>query len=140
MYMHKNSINITVKHDGQFWIGVFERQDENGYAAAQHIFGAEPSEPVLYNFLLKETSTLKFSTPLVEKFVAKTENYKRRLRNARKIMHNKSIITKAHAAIKAEQGQQKISYKQKTKEAREQQRDLKFALKQEKRKKKHNGH
>jgi hypothetical protein len=138
--MQKNSINFTVKHNGQFWIGVFERQDQNGYAAAQHIFGVEPSEPILHKFLLKETASLKFSAPLAEKIIVKKENFKRRLRNARKIMQNKSIISKAHAAIKEEQKVQKVIRKQKTKNELRQEQELKFALKQEKRKKKHQGH
>ena len=39
------SITLTVLHDGQFWIGIFEHADEGRYGACRVVFGAaEPTE------------------------------------------------------------------------------------------------
>jgi hypothetical protein len=39
------SARLTVFFDGQFWIALYEREDEEGVAIARHIFGPEPSLP-----------------------------------------------------------------------------------------------
>ena len=56
------SAQLTVFFDGRFWVGVLECRerhhggDVNGQAitvrAARHVFGAEPSDVELYDFLL----------------------------------------------------------------------------------------
>lgn len=39
------SITLTVLHDGQFWIGIFEHADEGRYGACRVVFGAaEPTD------------------------------------------------------------------------------------------------
>ena len=56
------SAQLTVFFDGRFWVGVLEHHelrhggDANSRAitvrAARHVFGAEPSDVELYDFLL----------------------------------------------------------------------------------------
>lgn len=37
------SSTLTVYHDGQFWVGVFERVEEGRLSARRVVFGTEPS-------------------------------------------------------------------------------------------------
>ena len=48
------SITLTVLHDGQFWIGIFEHADEGRYGACRVVFGAaEPTDVELVAFIVR---------------------------------------------------------------------------------------
>ncbi|MCH9617966.1 MAG: hypothetical protein SP4CHLAM5_00890 [Chlamydiia bacterium] len=49
------SIKATIFFERLFWVATFERTDKEGYAIARHIFGGEPSDQEVYEFVLKET-------------------------------------------------------------------------------------
>ena len=71
---------LTVFYDGQFWVGVFERIDADGYAVAKKVFGAEPSNAELFNFTVKDYHSLVFSNPeLNSPQVERKINPKRRI-------------------------------------------------------------
>lgn len=67
--MKQNSINkkytikVTVLIENSFWVGIFERNDSEGYAVARKIFGGEPTDPELYEFVLVHFDELKFTEP-----------------------------------------------------------------------------
>lgn len=46
------SVEFEVFHDGQFWIGIIAVTDGAGVRAVKVVFGAEPTDPELYAFLL----------------------------------------------------------------------------------------
>ncbi|WP_258737481.1 YjdF family protein, partial [Eggerthella lenta] len=55
------SITLTVLHDGQFWIGIFEHADEGRYGACRVVFGAaEPTDVELVAFIVRRWTTLAF--------------------------------------------------------------------------------
>lgn len=54
------TIKATIFFEKRFWVGTFERTDKDGYAVARHIFGAEPSNPEVYDFVLNHYVELKF--------------------------------------------------------------------------------
>src|SRR5271165_1152992 len=54
------AIKATIFFDKRFWVGTFERTDKEGYAVARHIFGAEPSDPEVHEFVLSHYVELKF--------------------------------------------------------------------------------
>lgn len=138
---NKNTIKLTIFYNRQFWIGIFENTIDQNYTVAQHIFGAEPSDAVLYDFLLKFGNSLKYTKPqnnIATKEIK--ENPKRRLRRAKKEICQKVFATKAQQALKTEHEQQKIIIKQNRKLKKIEKAENKFILQQEKRKKKHRGH
>ena len=49
--MNINSIKLTVLFEDPFWIGILERTDKQGYAVAKTIFGSEPTEVEVYQFI-----------------------------------------------------------------------------------------
>jgi len=44
------SATFTVYFEGPFWVGVLEIRQGDGVRAARHVFGAEPTDPQLYDF------------------------------------------------------------------------------------------
>src|SRR5262249_36682221 len=54
------TIKATIFFESRFWVGTFERTDKEGYAVARHIFGAEPSDPEVHDFVLNHYYELKF--------------------------------------------------------------------------------
>ncbi|MEW6624901.1 MAG: DUF2992 family protein [Bacillota bacterium] len=47
-------MKLTVYHDGQFWIGVAEQIIDGKIKAIRHIFGAEPQDEEILNFVNNE--------------------------------------------------------------------------------------
>ena len=45
---------LTVYFDGQFWIGLVECADADRLQVARHIFGAEPSDNEVLEFVLSD--------------------------------------------------------------------------------------
>lgn len=41
-------ITLTVYFEDPHWVGLFEREDEDGYAVARVVYGAEPSTAEVY--------------------------------------------------------------------------------------------
>lgn len=54
------SITFTVYFDGQFWVGIVERLEEGRLSAARVVFGAEPSDEEVFQFVLDRWGTLRF--------------------------------------------------------------------------------
>ncbi|MFI5906525.1 YjdF family protein [Dactylosporangium sp. NPDC051541] len=50
---------MTVFFDKPFWVAVLEQHDADGCVrAVRHVFGAQPTDPELYEFLLRDGVTL----------------------------------------------------------------------------------
>jgi len=56
--------SLTVMFEAPFWIGVYERFDEGYYEVCKITFGSEPKDYEVYDFLLKNWNSLKFSPPI----------------------------------------------------------------------------
>ena len=62
-----SSSRLTVYHDGQFWVGLFEQQDRHAYAVCRIIFGAEPSDEEIMLLVNVGWKRLRFSTAAPDK-------------------------------------------------------------------------
>lgn len=62
--MEKITGKLTVFFDDPFWVGVFERIEENKLSVCRVVFGAEPKDYEVYDFILKNYSNLKFSSSI----------------------------------------------------------------------------
>ena len=56
--------SLTILFEAPFWIGLYERIDGDKYEVCKITFGAEPKDYEVYDFLLKNWQTLKFSPPV----------------------------------------------------------------------------
>ena len=138
--MGKTSGKLTVYFEEPFWVGVFERVDNNKLSVCKVTFGAEPKDYELWEFILKYYYDLKFS-PVVETAIKQVaDNPKRRSRNARKQVKNTGIGTKSQQALKLQQEESKAERRQISKEQRDAEKQKQFELKQQKRREKHKGH
>ncbi|MDX8430340.1 MAG: YjdF family protein [Candidatus Algichlamydia australiensis] len=76
-----------LSYEKSFWVGTFERTDKEGYAVARHIFGAEPTDPEIYEFVLKHYQELNFEAP--KKFTLQIKG-----------MNSKKVQKEVHREVK----------------------------------------
>ena len=132
--------SLTILFEDPFWIGLYERLDENKYEVCKITFGAEPKDYEVYDFLLKNWGKLKFSPPIKAELTQERRlNPKRMQREINSHLQSKEIGTKAQQALKLQHEQNKIERKVKSREQREAEQERQYALRQEKKKAKHRG-
>ncbi|HEY9123517.1 MAG TPA: YjdF family protein [Bacteroidales bacterium] len=139
---------ISVLFEEPFWIVLFEKEDEYGYAVAREIIGAsEPTGAELAAFLENiNIDNLRFTLPLITQQKHgnfKRANYKLQMRKAKHIQETskyKYTFTKAQTMLKEHQSIQKEERKKFSRQEKEKDLERKFELKQIKRKEKHRGH
>ena len=103
--MRKVSVSstLTVFHDGQFWMGVVERNESGRLAVSKTLFGAEPSNEEILRFVVEKWQDLDFSEPIADSELPKeTVNPKRRMREASKAVRRCGVSTKAQQALSQE--------------------------------------
>eukprot|EP00767_Chilomastix_cuspidata_P006619 gnl/Chilomastix_cuspidata/7040.p1 GENE.gnl/Chilomastix_cuspidata/7040~~gnl/Chilomastix_cuspidata/7040.p1 ORF type:complete len:141 (-),score=18.50 gnl/Chilomastix_cuspidata/7040:21-443(-) len=133
--------SLTVYFESPFWVGIFETIENGKIQCSRVVFGPEPKDYEVYEFISKNYYNLKYSKPLEVEFHEKKKmNPKRLHRKISKATKEIGISTKSQAAIKLEQESRKIAKKKKCKEKKEKEKKLKFEMKQEKKKEKKKGH
>ena len=56
---------LTVLFDNPFWVGIFENVSNGNLKVSKIIFGSEPKDYEVYNFILKNYYSLRFSPAVV---------------------------------------------------------------------------
>ncbi len=134
------SAKLTVFFEEPFWIGVYERIENQKLEVCKILFGAEPKDYEVYDYLLKNFSKLKFSPPIrAKKKAQKSTNPKRLQREISKQLHETGLGTKAQQALKLQQQELKSERKMNRKKKTEEEKQRQFDLKQKKKKQKHKG-
>src|SRR5579872_3249710 len=82
----KHTIQVTIQLENQLWVGIFERNDKHVYAVARKVFGKEPTDPEVYEFILSHYQELQFTEPQDFILKIKRKNPKRMNREVRKLM------------------------------------------------------
>ena len=132
---------LTVYFDDPFWVGVFEREDETGYRVSRVVFGSEPTDAVLYEYIQGEYKNLDFGKPLKNQIkIVRKKNFKRMQREVRKIIYEEGVGTKAQQAMKLDLAINKKERQTISREKQEEQKALKFKIRQDKKQEKHKGH
>ena len=138
--MDKANGKLTVYFEEPFWVGVFERIEDDKLSVAKVTFGAEPKDYEVQEYIRKYYSSLKFS-PAVDTVVKDIKrNPKRMQREAKKQMQETGIGTKSQQALKLQQEQNKQERKVRSREKKEADELRMFELKQQKKREKHKGH
>jgi hypothetical protein len=92
---------LTVYFDDPFRVGIFEREEENGYCVSRLIFGTEPTDVQLYEYVQRGYVHLDFSQPVKDQIRSiQKKNFKRMQREVRKEVDEAGIGTKAQQAVK----------------------------------------
>ncbi|MBC8530451.1 YjdF family protein [Gehongia tenuis] len=131
---------LTVLFDDPFWIGLCERELDGGYEAARIVFGAEPKDYEIYDFVLRHWHELRFSPALPGTAAKPRANPKRMQRQVRRQTMARGVGTKAQKALKLQLEQGRLERKARTRQARDAEKARQFALHQEKKREKHRGH
>lgn len=137
--MDKAFSSLTVYFEEPFWTGVFERVSEGKLSVCKAVFGAEPTDREIWEFILKRYDGLKFSVPAPTETRQAADNPKRRQRNAKKLLQRAGIGTKSQQALQAQREAMKAERKRVTKEERDAEKERQFELKRQKRKEKRKG-
>lgn len=137
--MDKEMGRLTVFFEGPFWVGVIERIVDGKLSVCKVIFGAEPKDYEVYDFVLRNYYRLQFSPAVATDVKEASHNPKRIQREVRKQLLNTGIGTKSQQALKLQQAQWKTERNLVSREQREAERERKFELKQQKKKEKHRG-
>ena len=134
------SSTLTVYHDGQFWVGMFERVEDGRVSACRVVFGAEPSSEQIQQLICGRWRDLRFTEPITQDAVPRLiRNPKRRQREAAKELDRRGPSTKAQQALSEEREAAAIQRKAESREKREREKEQRFELRQEKRRQKHRG-
>ena len=95
------SARLTVFYDGQFWVGLYERDDHESLAVARHVFGPEPSLPEILELVAgREWFALDFvpTSAESEPRPAVSLNPKRAQREAARALRSTRSATRAQEA------------------------------------------
>lgn len=138
------TVKATIFFEKKFWVGTFERTDKEGYALARHIFGGEPSDTEIHEFVLNHYHELKFGEAKEVSIQIQRMNPKRVQREVRREMAKMKETTPS-STLAQDYMREEIEKKKKEKKSissveKQARKDEQFALKQEKRKEKHRGH
>jgi hypothetical protein len=138
--MDKAVVTLQVFFEEPFWIGICERVEDNQLAVCKITFGSEPKDYELFEYVLRNWYGLRFS-PKTDVLIHHKDwiNPKRRQREVRKQIETIGIGTKSQQALKAQQEENKLERKERSKQMKEAHEERLFALKQQKRKEKHKG-
>ena len=80
------SSTLTVYRDGQFWVGLAEHVEDERYGVARIVFGAEPSDEEILQFVVGKWEKLSFFGDKVTETSKPAKNPKRRAREAAKAL------------------------------------------------------
>ena len=137
------SSTLTVYFDGQFWVGMAELVEKDQLRACKIVFGAEPSNEEILDFVLTRWVGLDFSAPIAQENQHRPTdagNPKRRKRQVAKALHQRSDATKAQQALSEQREAEAELRKERASERRALKTQERFEQKTEKRKQKHRGH
>ena len=137
--MGKVCCKLTVFFDNPFWIGVFERIEDEKLSVSKVTFGAEPKDYEIYEFILKHYYSLQFSPAVATVVKENKVNPKKMQRKIKKQLRDTGIGTKSQQALKLQQEQGKQERKMKSREQKLAEAKRMFELKQQKKKEKHRG-
>ena len=134
------SSTLTVYHDGQFWVGLAEHVEGGRYGVARIVFGAEPSNEEILQFITGKWARLSFFGGKPAEASKPAKNPKRRAREASRALRRPAMGTKAQQALAS----QRETMKRESVRARSQRRadkaEARFEQRKLRRKQKHRGH
>lgn len=132
---------LTVYFEPPFWVGLYQREDEAGFRVCRVVFGGEPRDQQVLDYFQSHWRELVFSPPGAGgPDPDQTVNPKRARREAKKAVLPTGAGTKAQQALQLQREQSKVQRAAISKRRKEEQRERKLALRQQKRREKHKGH
>ena len=140
--MRKTTVSstLTVCFDGQFWVGIVERVEDGALSSCRVVFGAEPSNEEVLDFVLREWARLPLGPVVACEERAMARNPKRRQRQAARELKQRGPSTKAQLALAEQREAMAQKSAELRRELREEERRRRFEQSQQKAKRKRRGH
>ena len=136
-------MSLTVYFDGQFWIGLVEWECEEGIRYARHVFGAEPTDMEVLDFVRHGLDDALNGTTValsVDDKAPRISNPKRAAREAAKVLRQPPVSTKAQEALARQHELNKLVSHRRTRTEREEQAEHKRDVARHKAMERHRGH
>lgn len=80
--MSRIKSRLTVFFEEPFWVGVFEQETDGVIRAARVVFGAQPTDAEVFEFVLRHADRLRYGPPVEGRLSRETANPKKRRREA----------------------------------------------------------
>lgn len=134
------SSTLTLYHDGQFWVGIVEHVEDGNLGVARIVFGAEPSDEEIFEFVVSRWEKLSFYGNKEPDKPKVAKNPKRRMRESAKALSKPAMSTKAQQALSEQRESMKEQSVHRRSLKKQEKKQERFELRKAKRKEKHCGH
>lgn len=132
--------SLTVYFENPFWVGVYERRTKGNLEVCRIVFGAEPKDYELYEWLLKNWNRMRFSPPMRDsQKVVRVLNPKRVQRAIERQLSQSGVGTKAQQALQLQREEHKQERQTAHRQKSDAEKERRFAIRQEQKKEKHRG-
>jgi hypothetical protein len=136
-------MKLTVFFDGQFWVGVVEQYVQGKVKAGQHLFGAEPKDQEILEFVWKQldhlTEGLSQGVESGHGISERRINPKRLARQVSREMEQRGVSSYAQEALRLEHEKRKKEKQVDSRQQKEVLKERKRELKVQKAKARHRG-
>ncbi|MBN1564056.1 MAG: YjdF family protein [Anaerolineae bacterium] len=139
-------MRFTVYFESPFWVGILEEERDGVLYVARTVFGVEPSNQQLYEFMIYHLSDLRAQMTVGLPVAAQSQsqsrkNPKRMQREIRREMAcaGDGSRSKAHEVMRQQIEQGKQTRRQRSKAERDAEQERKRQIKRQKSKDKHRG-
>ena len=106
--MECDCARLTVCFEAPFWVAVYEREEAGRLTVCRQVFGAEPRDGEVYQWLLASWRTLAFSPAVaLERREAGRLSPKRAQRQARAAAEQRGVGTRAQQALQLQREERK---------------------------------
>jgi hypothetical protein len=119
-------MRLTILFDAPYWVALLEVEQDGYLYAARHIFGAEPGDQEVYDFVQRDLMALQARMTVgtrvgmaAENSENRTTNYNRSQREVRRQLSQQVVVSKAQEALRLQIEQDKRERKQNRREERE---------------------
>lgn len=135
-------MRLTIYFESPYWIGLLEEERDGLLYVGRHIFGAEPSDAEVYEFVLRDIVALQARMTVgvpVDSPEKRHINPKRMAREVRRELSQVGAATKAQEAMRLQLEANKSERQQQSRQELDALRDYKRDLAREKAKARHRG-
>ena len=137
---------FTVFFEAPFWVAILESEDADELVVARHVFGGEPTNAELLDFMLHHFHLMRRSSTPMASEASSLEASREGRANPKRAMRlaaresSRPPSTKAQAALSAAREAGKSESAASRREALLEAEEKRFRLRAEKRREKHRGH
>lgn len=138
--MESVSITLKVYYEETFWVGVFERIENQQFSVFKIIFGLEPQDQDIYRMILKQYQSFVFSPSIDHAVKVHKMNPKKKQRMIHREVSSVHMSTQSQRALSLQYEQMKVLQKHQKSQTKMKTKEKQYQLKQQNKKQKHRGH